>query len=158
MGSISETNQGHDLAYVQTRTGPYTWDGPSAGTTQYKKVTDVLRPAPNARICTSGSRSGVRCYAQVGNYGHFQLHPDYAGPDYDVTEWNATSGTEIAGQGDSGGPIFTPTGSTVTAVGMVSAIGADSECAGIATVCSHQVYFPDIRTEAFDNRHLDLTR
>ncbi len=159
MGAISETNQGHDLAYVRTDTVARTWDGPSVGTGQSKTVTPMKRPAPGVRVCTSGSRSGVRCYATIGRFGHYSLTPDYAGPAHDATLWNATSSAEIAGEGDSGGPIFTPMGDVVTAVGMVSAIGRErSECAGVATVCSHVVYFPDIYTEAFVNRKLDLTQ
>lgn len=159
MGAISERDQGHDMAYVRTDTIPRTWDGPSVGTGQSKTVTAMMKPGPGARVCTSGSRSGVRCYATIGNFGHYLLTPDYAGPAYDAALWNATSNAEIAGEGDSGGPIFRPLGDVVTAVGMISAIGREhSECAGVATVCSHTVYFPDVYTEAFVNRKLDLTK
>jgi len=49
-------------------------------------------------------------------------------------------------------------GDVVTAVGMLSAIEAASERAGVATTRSHVVYFPDIYTEVFVNRKLDLTQ
>ncbi len=86
MGAISQTNQGHDLAYVRTGTVTRTWDRPSVGTGQSKVVAAMERPAPGGQVCTSGSRSGVRCYATIGHFGHFPITPDYAGPALDLTQ------------------------------------------------------------------------
>jgi hypothetical protein len=55
---------------------------------------------------------------------HVQTTSDAVGVAYTVSGWTATgvNGIEMNGQGDSGGPVFVPSGDRVYAVGLISGI------------------------------------
>lgn len=164
IGSASDLDSGHDLAFVPVSgTLPWVWVGPLTPISSEftKRVTDVKKPVVGDHICTSGSFSGARCYATVINSGHYTLSTDWAGQgSYDAYLYIADgdNGTEMVAEGDSGGPVLITHGDTVTAVGIISALGTGQlvSCVGDGTVCSSRVYFADIYTEAVEHQ-LDLT-
>ena len=171
IGTATVLDRDHDIAYVRVTGGsttPETWDGaiyPKTG--QFRKPVTLMnfpeRGVDNSnmrRVCTSGAFSGARCYATVkgGGWVAIDLNGDGVG-DYSSWLWQADSndGSSIAGHGDSGGPVFIPNGSEVTAIGMVSAIGpANAVCTGDADSCSSTVFFTDVYTEAWLNHDIFL--
>lgn len=159
VGTATVLDAGHDIAYVRSSTAPHVWDGPihpySAQFT--KPVTAMAKPVSGARICTSGSFSGARCYATIVDGGHFTLCGDWSGQGcWDVYVWyaDADDWKSMCQPGDSGGPVFTPTGSTVTAIGIISGAGYRPP----TTVSCSRVFFPDIYTEAWLNHQINLTQ
>jgi len=159
LGSANTIDPAHDIAYVSVSgTQPRVWDD-GAGS---KTVTASAKPAPGDAICQSGVTSGTLCYGTVGNYLHYNLNDGWAGSQtHDVTGWYAdrTTGERMVAQGDSGGPVYHPTGTGgVIAEGITSALGSSQQYTCGSLQCSTRILFIDVQTEAVVNHGLNLTR
>jgi hypothetical protein len=170
------TTAGHDydamLVGVPTNQGVI-YDGPSfydGDTNTGKPVSGYAGTVVGDRFCTSGSFSGTIC----------NIRAMVVGVTIDVTGYGQIKQTVLSeqqdgiaavGNGDSGGPVFYPTGtgdSQAQARGTISAIPSASvywrPCQGVPGVpndqegrhCSYRFYFPDIRYQlgAYSNANI----
>jgi hypothetical protein len=170
------TPAGHDydamLVGVPTNQGGI-YDGPSfynGDTSTGKPVSGAGATVVGDRFCTSGSYSGTIC----------NIRAMVVGVTIDVTGYGQIKQTVLSeqqdgisavGNGDSGGPVFQPTGPAngqANARGTISAIPGQSvywrPCQGVPGVpnnqvgrhCSYRFYFPDIRYQlgAYSNANI----
>ena len=161
IGRASINDTGADLVFIPTgSTTPAEWDGPYNSSSP-KNVIAMTKPTVGqGGICDSGSYSGTRCGGTITNQGHFTVNNEYTGAAYDAYLYVASTsdGSEIVGQGDSGGPVIIPNGGgSVAATGSITGLGTQTGCVGRATVCSNTVYFSDVYTEAYVDRGINLT-
>lgn len=138
------------------------YDGPSfynGDTNNGKPVAGYAGTAVGDRFCTSGSYSGTICNIRAMVVGVTINMGGYGEVKKTVLS-EQQDGIAAVGNGDSGGPVFQPTGtnnSQATARGTISAIPGQSvywrPCQGVPGVpndqqgrhCSYRFYFPDIR-------------
>lgn len=159
------TPAGHDydamLINVPSNQGAI-YDGPSfynGDTNNGKPVAGYAGTAVGDRFCTSGSYSGTICNIRAMVVGVTINMGGYGEVKKTVLS-EQQDGIAAVGNGDSGGPVFQPTGtnnSQATARGTISAIPGQSvywrPCQGVPGVpndqqgrhCSYRFYFPDIR-------------
>jgi hypothetical protein len=164
MGNVTSGDPDLDAAYIKVSSAPRVYDGAWNNSSSYSKpVIGIRRPTTGMRVCTSGSFSGVRCYGRILSTDHWRLH-SRAGNAYTVSGWTATgiNGIEMNGNGDSGGPVFAPSGGNVYAVGLISGqhtgTGYSVSCVGrtySGRKCSNTVLFTNISAIA-SRRNLDL--
>lgn len=159
IGQATVVDSGHDIAYIRVTpdafTVPSTWDGPIyPKVNQFAKTVNAMQHPSTAmtNVCTSGAFSGARCYASIKGGGLVE----------GMWLWWADSnnGTQIMGDGDSGGPVFRPNGgNNVAALGAISGsynIYEVPNCGGDVNFCFSRVYFSDVYTEAYLNHDIDL--
>jgi hypothetical protein len=101
---------------------------------------------PGMVVCTSGSFSGTRCDIQVEEV---DVRQDFlfGGTVRELVRARQRLGQSASGQGDSGGPVYTPRGVTneVNAAGIIVGGTADANCANVVNrVCGTEVYFQPI--------------
>ncbi|MER5727524.1 S1 family peptidase [Streptomyces sp. NPDC002138] len=116
-----------------------------------RTVTEARSPEVGQYVCTSGAVSGTHCGLRVTRTG---VVVSVAGTDVpDQIEAEQTGHVAAAGNGDSGGPVYSATTSTgpVMAHGMITAYDRQqtAPCSGAPTGngrnCSWRVYFTDVR-------------
>ncbi|MDG4792442.1 hypothetical protein [Micromonospora sp. WMMD1082] len=99
----------------------------------------------NLFVCTSGAFSGERCDIEITNTDVDILTEN--GTIYEQAEGEQVQLRSAAGQGDSGGPVYTRNANgRVTARGLVSAgdvLNTRTECTGVTgtRICSWRIYF-----------------
>lgn len=115
-----------------------------------RTVTGARSPEVGQYLCTSGAVSGTHCGLRVTRVG---VVLSIAGTDVPgQVEAEQVRHTAAAGNGDSGGPVYSATtlSGPVTAHGMITAYDRKetSACSGAPTGngrnCSWRVYFTDI--------------
>ncbi|MFK0257583.1 S1 family peptidase [Streptomyces sp. NPDC090445] len=115
-----------------------------------RTVTEARSPEVGQYLCTSGAVSGTRCGLRVTRTG---VVVSIAGTDVPgQVEAEQVDHLDAAGNGDSGGPVYSGTTATgpVTAHGMITAYDRQQTvpCSGMPTGngrnCSWRVYFTDI--------------
>jgi hypothetical protein len=149
MGSVTATNREFDAAFIKTDSRNRIYDGAWNDATNFSKaVTGLSKPATGNSVCMSGSYSGVRCGGIVGR-ASTMIGTDRLGRRYEIQGWEVShpGGAALAGVGDSGGPVFRVTGSTVEAKGLIVAGGdSNAQCVGRPVVreCSSDVFISDI--------------
>ncbi|MFD1049471.1 hypothetical protein ACFQ1S_30025 [Kibdelosporangium lantanae] len=120
-------NVAHDLLLVYSSVQGRMWDGDANSVTFYKGVAGSDYNFPGEMLCTSGSVSRAICNYQTGE--NFQF--GYWGKDvYEHDEWYddlllavQRDGRTAALPGDSGGPVFSLSGSNrVIAEGVISGV------------------------------------
>jgi hypothetical protein len=106
-------------------------------------------------VCTSGSFSGEICTVQVAGTGETVSVRDF-GVVRDLVRAQSTVDAAVGGNGDSGGPVFSLSGSNAVARGTMTAMPLGSDirpCKGVpsgadddpnARHCSRQSWYPDI--------------
>jgi hypothetical protein len=100
-------------------------------------------------VCTSGAFSGELCDIEITDV-HAEV-PTSAGTFVEMAEGEQIQLKSAAGQGDSGGPVFSwDTDDTVTARGLVAAGDPDTRtlCTGIDPsnrICSWRIYFSQMQ-------------
>jgi hypothetical protein len=117
------------------------------GTSTARNVNSFADATSGSIVCTGGANSGTHCNVQVSD-------DDYAGHDgaysyHGAIGYTADSGTAVAVVGgDSGGPVYTPSGTNLRANGVISQGSVSVSCGAVvvATTCYHNVYFADIGT------------
>lgn len=99
----------------------------------------------NTSVCASGAYSGERCAAVVS-----QADVSTAGADgytriHSVVATNAT--TDVAGSGDSGGPVYTVQSTGLFMTGLIWGVGNTVTCSRNAItgrVCGRTVYYQNL--------------
>lgn len=146
-----------DALVIDVSSSDRVWHG--AVTENLDGIDDRARTVPEARspevgqyLCTSGAVSGTHCGLRVTRIG---VVLSIAGRDVpDQIEAEQVEHTAAAGNGDSGGPVYSATTGTgpVMAHGMITAYDRQetAPCSGAPTgngrTCSWRVYFTDIRS------------
>jgi hypothetical protein len=115
----------HDLLLIRADVGTRMWDGP-IGTGEFtKRVAGSGATFPGEWVCASGSVTGAQCnyvvtstftysFSDYDAYGNLETYTDLVLADY--------SGVPSR-SGDSGGPVFVPTGaSDVIAKGTITGV------------------------------------
>ncbi|BCJ64813.1 hypothetical protein Prubr_18340 [Polymorphospora rubra] len=146
-------NSPDGAARVMTTAGFYwMFDGAWNNAAGYKKtVIGFSDVSTGDSVCTSGGNSGVRCGIQVERM--CVLFNDGMGFGNVCTiEGHQVNNGLAAIQGDSGGPVFTTSGTNqVRATGMIQA-GVDgwTNCTGVhdggSNICSDRILFTSMRT------------
>jgi hypothetical protein len=101
---------------------------------------------PGMVVCSSGSFSGTRCDLQVEEVDVRQEFL-FGGIVRELARARHRFGESASGQGDSGGPVYTPRGTTneVNAAGIVVGGTADATCRNVINrVCGTELYFQPI--------------
>ncbi|PZG50591.1 hypothetical protein C1I98_10175 [Spongiactinospora gelatinilytica] len=117
VGTVSEKNAGHDLLLIDAAAEAYIHPDLPVGDWSYAYFGDV--------VTTRGAMSGQISNLQVTGNIYTAVIPNSRGEA--TTVHNLMEAAPLNGQppvthGDSGAPIYTPTGSKATAVGSVSAV------------------------------------
>lgn len=165
----------NDVQIIPANSLQYEWDGTSMTDTRgaswnnppggqfYKYVTGWHTNNQGDTLCVSGAFSGAQCFAQItSSWMVTKSVLDADGQHRDALLWQSTStsGKDLAGEGDSGGPVFSydPINgwNTVDAAGLVSGFdgAGDTNCQGvpsntalygwsISRKCSQSLYFSD---------------
>ncbi|MGL4178146.1 MAG: S1 family peptidase [Dermatophilaceae bacterium] len=164
LGSVVHDDDIHDSLVIDVqpsrdpRVAPYIYEGGVLDQPQY--YSPVVGDGPNfvgEYVCTSGAFSGTMCGGRVdavdvsidnGPFGGGRSHPD-------VVAVSQIDGYPLAGDGDSGGPVYSyqhgGSPDAIIARGIVVAGDARSTvpCRGVPTSagrsCSSVVYYTDIR-------------
>lgn len=156
IGRSVATVNNYDLRFIETGSAGRIYDGGAdrsgVGSGEFSKaVAGVSVSQAGVHVCTSGGYSGARCNIRiVQTFVVIQPRdPDgnIVGTYYSVRA-DHVGGENAAGEGDSGGPVFTLTGDKVKAEGIISAIETHFvPCTGIvsddygARRCSDRMYY-----------------
>lgn len=109
------------------------------------------------QVCTSGAYDGQVCQIAITKMNQ-KIYPNDGWGTYTVTNVAIASNPNdasavAAGEGDSGGPVYSYTGSNTLARGMIDAVGNYKPCTSNppgtnspppARVCGHVLYFVEI--------------
>jgi hypothetical protein len=106
------------------------------------------------QVCQSGAFDGQICGGIVIRalnltQGAFLPSGDFVYVKNLVEAYNSTSGTVAVGSGDSGGPVYSYTGSSLLARGMTDQGSGSVSCTSVppgtsGRTCSHILYFVDM--------------
>jgi hypothetical protein len=116
IGLVVAHNVGRDIMVINAASAGRMWDGGNLSTFA-KPVRGATKSRFGNFVCVSGSRSGVWCGAQV------KLTDTVEWGFAPVVEAIHPHGQQVAGEGDSGGPVFelpVPDDGSVIAKGLVS--------------------------------------
>lgn len=125
IGTAALEHWEHDILLIRTNADWKIYDG-ALGRPEFTKGVVGWAPAvPNSLVCHSGSISRVRCGIRITNNVDVSgCYTDSDGDHICVTDLilaRSTNGTDPSVVGDSGGPVFTLSGSTnVWAVGTIT--------------------------------------
>lgn len=152
MGSISGDNNSYDTLYINASSAGRIYDG-GVGSGEFSKpVAYASRSYVGDWLCTSGSYSGAVCNIRVTatnltiNIGYYV---------YGIVRAEQVNHTNAAGNGDSGGPVFSLSSdpNRVVAKGTITAgdpSSAPATCTGVPAgpgrSCTWRMYYADITT------------
>ncbi|MGW0202879.1 hypothetical protein [Nonomuraea sp. NPDC003201] len=121
MGTVSGGDPDNDSLKIRTSTDGVIYN--NNATTEFSNpVIGSKYPFEGQFLCTSGAFTGTRCNAKVGEVDIEFGRPD-GGWRYPMAQLDSVNGTILAGQGDSGGPVFQVNPQNhrqVFAVGLIS--------------------------------------
>ena len=160
IGDVKTRSENWDTSLLgPTDAQPRVWIGDSVqpeltGTPAVQYGLDVVgatRTFPGEWLCTSGAFSGTVCEIRAEQVGMTITIPGF-NHVYDTVMAFHHGGGAAAGNGDSGGPVFSAVDQKLTARGTLSAISTASQdvrtCYGVPAsqtrTCSARIYFPDI--------------
>ncbi|MGJ6968448.1 hypothetical protein ACSDR0_41730 [Streptosporangium sp. G11] len=152
VGHVEAVNPELDTSLIAVAPGTsitgWMWDGGVGDGSEFTKpVQGTSAPRKGTLVCTSGAASGVHCDIKISKTGStldWGTHVSRA-----VSIGDQLQGELAAGDGDSGGPVFTLESnfSSVLAAGVI--IGGDPKrpatCTYLSTECSTRVFFTDFR-------------
>ncbi len=156
MGTTTSSQYTSDVSLIQVTSGYKIWDGAvnssGHGVNEFsRRVVGWHWPTVGQYVCASGSFSGARCGIRITN-DNVSLILDGDQPVGGEVSAEVGNHTNAWGNGDSGGPVFTPSGDTgAVANGIISAMdtGAGATCTGVPASatrsCSWRVYFANIQ-------------
>ncbi|GGK01160.1 hypothetical protein GCM10010123_33920 [Pilimelia anulata] len=148
----SKEARSFDAMVLSAKVDNQVWDGGWYGTGgQFqKKVKGALGTVAGAQLCPSGAPSGIRCGGRAGEVNVSIDLPGYGRTTRNI-QIDGTSGAVLAGNGDSGGPVFSLNGDGVDARGIISGMATGShekpragEPGSASRKCSSRIFAPDI--------------
>jgi secreted trypsin-like serine protease len=151
--SATMTNPTTDSAIVDAQTystSDLVFNGAWNGTSK-TNVLGTRSDVVGAQVCNGGAYSGETCGLTIQYAGVTRCLTN-GGCVYPVGEvWNTSANTSAAGHGDSGGPVYSYSGSSVYEQGMVSFGGSttvvtcpSSNLNFPGRVCYHVLYYTEI--------------
>ncbi len=147
MGTVSGDNNSRDTLYINTYSGGRIYDG-GVGTGEFSKpVVGASRSYVGHWLCTSGAYSGARCNIRVRATNQTIYAGYYI---YGLVRAEQVNYTNAAGQGDSGGPVFSLASDTSKVIAKGTITGGDDAtrvaCTGVTNgrVCSWRIYYADV--------------
>ncbi|GAB7193493.1 hypothetical protein NUM3379_42030 [Kineococcus sp. NUM-3379] len=155
MGTIGGDSDAYDTMYLNASSSGRVYDG-GVGTGEFSKpVAGASRSYVGNWICTSGSRSGARCNIQVRSVNRTIWVTNGSGQGYHMyglVHAEQAQRTNAAGNGDSGGPVFSLSAdpNRVVAKGTISAIDRSTattctgEPASATRTCAWRMYYADV--------------
>ncbi len=152
MGTISGDSNAYDTLYINTYSAGRIYDG-GVGTGEFSKpVVGASRSYVGQWLCTSGAYSGARCGIQVKATNQTIWVGSYY--MYGMVYAEQVNRTNAAGNGDSGGPVFSLSAdpNKVIAKGTISAGDrswyGSATCTGVPASstrgCSWRLWYADI--------------
>jgi len=146
MGTVINDNDTRDTHMIDARGHGRIWDGPWTETSYTKAVRGATFSNVGNWLCTSGSRSGVRCDIRV------TANNAWWGTRYPMVYAEQQAHVSAAGQGDSGGPVFElpwPDDGKVIAKGTITGgvSGTFVPCTGevwAGRLCSWSFVYADV--------------
>jgi hypothetical protein len=149
MGSVSGDNNAYDRLYINASSSGRIYDG-GVGSGEFSKpVASAARSYVGDWLCTSGSYSGARCDIRVVAT-NVTINVGYS--IYQTVRAEQINRLNAAGNGDSGGPVFSLSAdpNRVIAKGTITAIdrNAGATCTGVPASatrsCSWRMYYVDV--------------
>ena len=124
-----------DTEIINARSGGYVFTGSPFSTTYVHQV-GIGGETIGKSVCTSGAFSGEICNILISSIGNFYCEGAYS--CVTVTWGQRSDGAAAAGHGDSGGPVYSYSGSSVYAQGMIN-VGYP----GTEATCPNYSYWGD---------------
>lgn len=127
MGTISGDDNAYDRLYINASSAGRIYDG-GVGSGEFSKpVVGAQRSYVGDWLCTSGSYSGARCGIRV-SATNMTINIGYL--VYQIVRAEQVDYTNAAGNGDSGGPVFSLSSdpNKVIAKGTLTAIDSGAWC------------------------------
>lgn len=131
IGSVSSTDAVHDVVFIPVANGqqttPLVYDGDHNNPQQLKAVVGSASPKVGDSVCTSGASLALVCNARFSGNERWTVedyYTDAISPYIYGFEVYKEGGGAVMAQGDSGGPVFSLTGSNnqyAIARGLMSA-------------------------------------
>ncbi|MFE6865018.1 hypothetical protein ACFVFS_00510 [Kitasatospora sp. NPDC057692] len=154
IGTVSSANGRHDVALIDVpRSSSYVYaKGPVGAKVETLKVYGYVGAFKNQLLCADGALMGQVCDGKV-------VRTDWVlelgGTVREVYEIDQKAGRNMAGKGDSGGPVFQYTpGGDVYAAGIISGSKGGEKCksplGGTRPGCSPNLYITDMAKIAED--------
>lgn len=161
IGSVAGVNPTNDAMLIQTvATDHVIWTGSSLTDPTNQTILQVNgagEPTQGELTCTSGAYSGEECGIQTVATNLSIKTCDINGNNCRMylgeSEGDQQSHLDAAGNGDSGGPLFTIVNGQANARGTITAVDANSQTAcdgvpaGNGRICSWKVFAPDVLQE-----------
>jgi hypothetical protein len=163
IGSAGSHDPKWDVTYIRASTAPYIYSGTSLGDNATTSVVGVAGYQYGAQVCGSGSTTYRVCGATVYSRDTWTLTHPATKENYTVSGYLVARGDQyFFAKGDSGGPIYTPSGSSgALARGIYSAFPTASQttCPSHVTTsnCYSQALTPDLAAVA-NEQQLNFAR
>lgn len=150
MGHLYNVVKGKDSALINALGAGRMWDGPWNTPDYTKRITGYAGLAIGFLMCSSGSYSGVTCGINPRRFGVGMVIQGYiVSPAVEVEQ---VDNGPLWGRGDSGGPVFSLSGSNINDIwarGTIAAVDPHRDfvrnCAGLPDRnCSQRGYIIDM--------------
>ncbi len=159
--SYDPTRDAQIISVIQSSQRIYTGGADESGTglNESNIYISGRRFTPNnTKVCTSGSYTGQKCYITVRNDN--TSYKDSTGVQIgNALDAQADSPGNIAGSGDSGGPVWSGAGTNVAAgIILAGKLGYEVACTGIQASlrqCFSRFYYGNIQ-DTLDALHVDV--
>jgi hypothetical protein len=149
IGTTTDVSLGNDTVVIDAGARGRMWDG-GLNSTVAQSVSGANTSAQGNLLCTSGSRSGVICGVRVDAVDVMDFVEELNRTLFPLVRAHQVDGRAAAGEGDSGGPVFsnTPEAGQVTAMGLISTgDGAVVPCQGEQNrACFNTIHYADVVT------------
>ncbi|WP_380282591.1 hypothetical protein [Kitasatospora purpeofusca] len=150
IGKVSSANAYHDVALIEvTRASSNVYSGgPVRAKLETRRVYGHAGAFKNQLLCADGALMGEVCQGKVVRTG---WEVKLGGKTRKVYEVDQVAGRDMAGMGDSGGPVYQYTPSDdVYATGIISGSKGGAKCknpfGGTRPGCSPNLYVTEIAT------------
>jgi hypothetical protein len=162
IGNVAGWDGSEDAMLIRTASQGAIWTGSALTTDTGQTAMEVNgqgSPTVGDMVCTSGAFSGQECGIKVVATGLVIQSCDennHCSTYDDIAQGEQQNHTNAAGNGDSGGPVFTIINNGANANGTISSIDttASATCTGVPAgngrTCSWRVFFPDIDAQLGD--------
>lgn len=159
--TIPTRDVSHDTELIQTAAAGGVYSGGSIAGEAQQSSRAVVGASSNRTgdlVCTSGSFSGEICNVQVVGTGQTVTFDGFA-TVRDLVRAESQVDQAVGGNGDSGGPVFSLSGTNAVARGTMTGMPLGSDlrpCKGVpggaasdpnARHCSRAIWYPDIITQ-----------
>jgi hypothetical protein len=162
IGSVAGWAGSEDAMIISTSSEGTVWTGAALNDPNNQTALAVNGggdPTVGEFDCASGSFSGEQCNVEVVATNQVIQSCDNNGQNCavydDIAQAEQQNHTDAAGNGDSGGPVYTVLAGGANARGTITAYDPSNEvtCAGVVQsgrFCSWRIFFPDVLDQMAD--------